>query len=97
MNLTLSSKVFRTKNVMATPVDDELVMMQMEINQYFGLNAMGRRIWDMMEHPISVREICQQLVAEFDVEMAVCEREVLAFLSDLHESQVVELPADAKR
>lgn len=96
MTLTIDSIVTRSTQVMAQPVDDELVMMHLESSQYLGLNPMGRRIWDMMESPISVQAICQQLVTEFDVEMAVCEREVLAFLSDLHESQVVELPADAK-
>lgn len=97
MSLTIDSMVVRTKAVMTQPVDDELVMMHLKSNQYLGLNPMGRRIWDMIENPVSVRAICQQLITEFDVELAVCEQEVLAFLSNLHTSAVVELAADTNQ
>jgi hypothetical protein len=91
MQLTPMTVVVRSQNVMSSPVDDEMVMMHLESNQYLGLNPMGRRIWELIKAPIAVQDVCQQLLAEFDVTPEVCEQEVLAFLTDLNESQVVEL------
>ncbi len=93
MELTSKTIIVRSQNVMSSPVDDELVMMHLESNQYVGLNPMGRRIWEMIESPVAVQAICQQLITEFDVEMAVCEKEVLAFLSTLRQSWLLALPA----
>lgn len=93
MSLNLDSTVVRSTEIMAQEVDDELVMMHLETSQYLGLNPVGRRIWELTESPTSIGEICQQLASEYEVEMDVCQREVLAFLSDLRDSQVVALVA----
>ena len=81
---------------MATPVDDEMVMMHLESNRYYGLNAMGRRIWELIETPTPITAVCQQLLTEFDVEPEICEREVLAFLTEMQDGNVIRvLPATA--
>ncbi len=91
MELSLTTIIVRSKQVMSSPVDDELVMMNLESNQYLGLNPVGRRIWELIEAPVAVQDVCQQLYKEFDVEMAVCAQEVLAFLSNLYDSRVIQL------
>ena len=83
MPLTLASKVVRSTEVMTSPVDDELVMMALESNQYYGLNRVGRRIWELLEMPTAVADLCAQLVKEFAVEPEQCAHEVLAFLTTL--------------
>ena len=97
MPLTLESKVVRSTAVMTSPVDDELVMMALESSQYFGLNRVGRRIWELLETPTTVAAVCVQLVKEFAVEPQQCADEVLAFLTALVQDGTVrrlDSPAD---
>ena len=83
MPLTLESTVVRSTEVMTSPVDDELVMMSLESSQYYGLNRVGRRIWELLAEPTTVAAVCAQLVTEFEVEPDQCASEVLAFLATL--------------
>lgn len=83
MDLRLDTIVVRRADVLAQPVDDEMVMMALESNKYYGLNPMGRRIWEMLEQPTTVAAICAQLVRDYDVTPEQCAAEVIAFLADL--------------
>ena len=78
-----SSVVKRANDVLAANVDDELVMMRLESNGYFGLDAIGRRIWELLDEPRTVGEICSTLLDEYDVQPAACEADVLRFLNEL--------------
>ena len=72
MPLTLESIVVRSQEVMTSPVDDEMVMMALESSRYYGLNRVGRRIWELLEEPTTVAALCAQLVSEFDVAPERC-------------------------
>lgn len=91
MDLKLDSTVVRRADVLAQPVDDEMVMMALESNEYFGLNPMGRRIWEMLEQPTTVAAICAQLVRDYDVTPEQCADEVIAFLTELMRDDTVAI------
>ena len=75
---------------MATPVDDELVIIHFDSNAYYGFDMIGRRIWELIEEPRTVADLCAALCEEYDVAPPRCESDVLSFLSELAESKVVE-------
>lgn len=58
---------------------------------YFGLDAIGRRIWALLERPLSVDELCRTLESEFDVTAADCRADVLAFLEQLDQADLLEI------
>ncbi len=89
MPLTLESIVVRSQEVMTSPVDDEMVMMALESSRYYGLNRVGRRIWELLEEPTTVAALCARLVSEFDVAPERCADEVLGFLGSLIEDGTV--------
>jgi hypothetical protein len=64
-------------------VGGELVMMSAAKSNYIGLSDVGARIWELIETPRSLDEVCAQLVQEFEVAPEVCRAEVEAFLNDL--------------
>lgn len=82
-NVTLETIVVRTGDIMASPVDDELVMMDMERGVYFGLDAVGADIWNRLAAPLAVADLCEQLMREYDVDRATCEADVLAVLNEM--------------
>lgn len=91
MTLTLDSLVRQDDEALSTDLEGRTVLMSVEHGQYFGANELGSRIWGLMEEPLSVAELCRRIVAEYEVEPAVCEADVLAFLEDLLEKGLIRL------
>ena len=66
-------------------VGDEIVLLNMETGDYFKVNSVGSRIWDLINNPMKVSEICSVLLSEYEITAEVCEKEVLSFISLLKE------------
>jgi hypothetical protein len=80
---------------LVTNLDGELVMMGVEDGRYLGVNAMGARIFALIDTPCSLQSICEHLVAEFDVTPDVCRAEVVTFLGELVRFGAASLERDA--
>ena len=76
---------------LAAKVGDELVMMSAEKGNYLGLTEVGTRIWELVEVPRTIEDLCAQLVIEFDVTQDVCRAEVETFLRELEEHGAIAL------
>lgn len=76
-------KVQRKGDWLAAKVGDDLLMMSAEKGNYIGLNAVGNRIWELIDQPCEVEKICAQLQTEFAVSPETCAREVQSFLKEL--------------
>ena len=74
------TKYTRNTQVIDGTIDDNLVMMHLEKGKYFGLNPVGKRIWELIETSKDSTGIIQCLMTEFDVTEEQCTREVAAFL-----------------
>lgn len=64
-------------------VGDETVILHLVNGTYYGLDAVGTRIWSMMKDATPTPEICRQLAAEFQVDLATIEADARRFLDDL--------------
>ncbi len=73
----------RNEGWLAARVGDEILMMSAEKGLYLGLNAVGARIWDLIESPCETENICAQLVREYEIAPDVCHAEVAAFFDQL--------------
>ena len=93
-----TSKIRMKKQMKVTDLAGEKVMVDFEQGKYFCIKGVGNDIWDMLEEQnaagerteLPVEEILHRLLAEYDVEEAVCEQEVLAFLRSLADTGIVE-------
>ena len=93
MDVSLSSVVRRRVGVLSTRIDDELVLLDDATAVYHGLDPVGARVWEYLDGEVTLREICDRLTAEFDVERSRCEDEVLAFAVDLAGAGLAEVDA----
>jgi hypothetical protein len=62
----------------------ETVMLDVADGTYFGLQDVGKVIWDHLDGPLTLEELCERLVDQFDVDVDTCRRETSAFLESLH-------------
>jgi len=72
-------------------MDGETVMMSIENGEYFGLNPVGSRMWELIENPIEVDALIELLLDEFDVSREQCEIETMEFLNHLLEKKLLTI------
>ena len=89
--LNLDSMVICSDGVVASDLDGEVVMMSVERGEYYGLDDIASRIWHLIEIPRSIREICEILSPEYDVERELIEQDVLTFFQDIYEDKLIRI------
>ncbi|MBS0534758.1 MAG: PqqD family protein [Proteobacteria bacterium] len=83
--------VRRQGDWLSAKIGDELVMMSATSRHYVGLSEVGARIWELIEQPRSLDDVCAMLQGEYDVAPEVCRDEVEAFLKELMDHGAVAL------
>lgn len=73
----------RTPHMAWQTIDDELVLLNIDGKELFGVNAVGARIWELVDGRRSVDELVAAVVAEFAVEPAAAHADVRAYLDAL--------------
>ena len=81
--LCKTSKVVRDAGVVEAEIDHEVVAINIETGNCYGLNPVGSRIWNLISAPVSVGEVCATLISEYQVQPATCEQQVLSLLEEL--------------
>lgn len=88
--LSASTVVVRSAELVHAEIDSEIVALSVTRGTCYGLNRVGSRIWSLLERPTRVSDICATLVAEYDVERTICEREVLDLLEELRAEGLID-------
>lgn len=83
--------VARTDESLSATLDGEAVLLQPEAGMYYGMNDVATVLWERLEEPATVADLRAELRSEFDVEAAVADRDLRAFLSDLEAADLVEI------
>ena len=90
----MQSYVVRHPDLVFAHMGDEVVMMSQDQGDYLGLNAVASLIWEMAESPRLVSEICTELQQHFQVAPERCEQDVLIFMQQMLEKNLVQLTND---
>ena len=78
-----------TKEINVTDLSGEKVMVDFESGKYFLIKGVGNDIWDMIQEEITVAEIIEKLLQEYEVSEEECEKSVFEFLGKLEELQFI--------
>lgn len=76
--------------VMSREVDDETVLLDLKSGMYFGLDGVGKLVWESVERGRNLRETVEAVVSEYDVEPERAQSDVLDFAGDLVERGLLE-------
>jgi hypothetical protein len=83
--------VVASKEQASADLGDEVAILNPKDGVYYGLDPVGARIWKLVQTPLTVREIRDTLLAEYDVESDRCERDLIALLEELAQRQLIEV------
>jgi hypothetical protein len=89
MRFNSDSCVVLSDEQVSTSLGQETVILGMGDGVYYGLDAVGARVWALLATPRRVSELVRAVVGEFDVTSEQCERDVLALLDELSERRLV--------
>jgi hypothetical protein len=65
--------------------EEGAVLLNLETGLYFGLNPVAARIWELLEAPLSERELEELVANEFQVDPNIASLDVQHFLGSLSE------------
>jgi hypothetical protein len=86
-----STIIRRSPSVVATEEDGELIMMNLEHNRYFSLNAIGAAVWRHIEPPCTFGELVNRLANEYEANRAAIVEDMLLFLRRMVKEEVILL------
>lgn len=90
MSLKKRGRLVPSTEVLAQSVDQEAVLLDLRSEQYFSLNPVGRRVWELLQGCGDVTAIRDQLLQEYRVEAAELERDLDELVARLLEAGLVK-------
>lgn len=93
MLFTPTTQIQLVPNQSSSVLGEETILLNYELGNYYELNEVGGFIWSLLQDKksLSVREIQENLLEEFDVEPAVCEQELTVFLDNLLREKLITI------
>ena len=76
-------RIIPSPEVLSRILDGEAVLLNLATGNYFGLNGVASRIWELIGQGGTVGALRSALIAEFEVREAVVARDLLDLLSSL--------------
>jgi Coenzyme PQQ synthesis protein D (PqqD) len=84
-------KYTRNADNIASKIQDEIVMVNVTLGNYFSLNSVASSIWELLEQPRTLDDLCDHLIEEYDIDRESCIKEAQSFLDKLVEHKLIEL------
>jgi hypothetical protein len=84
-----ATRVRKSDKQVSCHLNDEVALLNTDRALYFGLKGVGAHIWDRLDEPRTVAELCDDVVAHFDVEPETCRDDVTRFLASLQEAGLI--------
>jgi hypothetical protein len=76
-------------NVFTREFQGELVVLDLEGGDYYGLDDLGRRLWEGLTQGKSPAEVAADVVADFDVPLATVEADFTTLTEELIQRKLV--------
>jgi len=94
---SFSDRVEVPNYVMVRLLGDESVLLNMKAEIYYGLDATGTRMWQVLITSSSIEKAYEELLAEFDVGEALLSRNLTDLIAQLVDKGLLQIQsADMK-
>lgn len=86
-----SAIVVATDRQVGCEVGGEAVVLHLDQGVYYGLNPVGARVWQLVQAPLAIQAIVDQLSSEFDVDREQCMSDVRELVAKLQQNLLVRV------
>ena len=88
-NTTLPKIVTLSDNVLSQQINNEYVLLNMETEQYFGLDEVGARLWELLAENNDTEKAFIQLLTEYSVDETILRQDIALLLAELEKEKLV--------
>lgn len=81
----------RNTDLIFNKIDEDIVILSITNEEYYHLNKVGSKIWELLSHPKTLAEIIDVLTQTFDVSFEDCSHDTMIYLRDLLNSNIVSV------
>lgn len=85
------SIIVAAKDQVSCDLAGETAILNLKDGIYYGLNPVGARIWDLIRTPMTMSEIRDTLLREYDVDPVRCERDLLELVQKLADVGLIKV------
>ncbi|WP_033374022.1 PqqD family protein [Spirulina subsalsa] len=89
--MMLTQRVTLAPDVLMQDLAGEAVLLNLNNEQYFGLDEIGTRMLEVLQESGSIAEASEVLVEEYDVEIERLKADLLKFVNELLAYELVEV------
>ncbi len=82
------------ETVLVSEVGGEAVLLDLQSEQYFGLDEVGTNIWQALAQTDSIQAAYEKLLAKYDVDAEQLRQDLAAMLEKLTSAGLVEIVND---
>lgn len=89
--ITTDSIICQSRNQASTEIDGETVLLSIDKGNYYGMNKVLTSIWNWLEQPTKVSDICRRVTELYEVSDDVCQKDVMKALNDLQREGLIDI------
>lgn len=90
--MDLNSKMFVRKNGIETAeMGEEIGMLDIESGNYYVLNGIASDLWFLLETPMTLGQLIDELCLIYDVDQQTCKVESLEFINNMVQSKLIQV------
>lgn len=83
--------ISQATSLVAAEMDGEIVMLSIDNGKYYGMDAVGSKIWNLVNEPLSFSDLIGILINEYDVGVEQCKNDILNFLQYLDKENLINI------
>ncbi len=89
--ISLEDTIAYADNIIVDNFDDEIMMMNIKREKYYGLDPVGSEIWKRISSPVTVEKLISVLTEEYGGEEETIKNDVIPFLNRLLEEGMIRI------
>lgn len=78
-----------SRNVLMQKVADEAVLLDLDSQNYFGLDPVATLIWEALSERVPLDDIIDRIVAAFEIDAGTARRDLDDFLRQLRDDELI--------
>jgi hypothetical protein len=83
-------------SVIYRELSGETVLLNLESGVYYGLDAVGTRVWQLLQQGGTIASVCDVMAGEYDVSPDVLREDVSRLVSELRDRGIVLSPGSVQ-
>jgi hypothetical protein len=91
MTRSMKARVTQPEDVLVRKLDGESVLLNLDREAYYGLDAIGTRMWSALTTAPSIEDAFESLLAEYEVEPETLRTDLTRLVSSLAEAGLIDV------